>query len=83
MAAVSQMTFFKCILMNEKIWILIKISQKFVPTGLFNNRPEQGSGDGLAPTDKPLSEVVVRLPTRLFHSMRWEVSAEATFGYVC
>ena len=34
MAAISQMIFFRCISVNEKFCILIKISFKFVPKGL-------------------------------------------------
>ena len=30
---------FICIFLNENIWILIKISHKFVPKGLINNIP--------------------------------------------
>ena len=28
---------FKCIFLNEDVWILIKISLKFIPNGPFNN----------------------------------------------
>ena len=48
---------FKCIFLNENLWILIKISLKFVPKGPINNIPAlvqvmawHNSGD------KPLSE---------------------------
>ena len=51
---------FKCIFLNEKVWILIKISLKFVPKGPINNIPAlvqimawRRSGD------KPLSEPVM------------------------
>ena len=30
---------FKCIFLNENVWISIKISLKFVPKGLINNIP--------------------------------------------
>ena len=30
---------FKCIFLNENVWILIKISLKFVPKGPINNFP--------------------------------------------
>ena len=30
---------FKCIFLNENVWISIKISLKFVPMGLINNIP--------------------------------------------
>ena len=51
---------FKCIFLNENVWILIKVSQKFVPKGPINNI--------LAlvqimawhrPGDKPLSELMM------------------------
>ena len=48
---------FKCIFLNENVWILIKISLKFVPKGLINNIP--ALVQILAwrrPGDKPLSE---------------------------
>ena len=56
---------FNCILLNENVWIMIKISLKFVPKGPINNIP------GLVqimvwrrPGDKPLSEpITVSLPT--------------------
>ena len=59
---------FKCIFLNENIWISIKISLKFVPNDLIKNIPAllqmmawRRSGD------KPLSErMVVRLPTYIY-----------------
>ena len=39
MAAISHHDIFRCIFMNEKICILIKISQKFVPKGSIDNNP--------------------------------------------
>ena len=39
MAAVLADDLFRCMFMNEKIYILIKISSKFVPKGLINNNP--------------------------------------------
>ena len=58
---------FKCIFLNENVWISIKISLKFVPKGPINNIPAlvqimawRRSGD------KPLSEpMVVRLSTHI------------------
>ena len=38
MAAISQ-TIFSCIFVNEKFWILNKISVKFVPKGPIDNNP--------------------------------------------
>ena len=58
---------FKCIFLNENVWILIKNSLKFVPKGPINNIPalvqimawhRRG--------DKPLYEqMMVRLPTHI------------------
>ena len=60
MAAISQTDIFKCIFLNENVWISIKISLKFVPKGLINNIPAlvqimvwRRLGD------KPLSEVMM------------------------
>ena len=58
---------FKCIFMNENVWILIKISVKFVPKGPINDIPSlvqimawRRSGD------KPLSEpMMVSLLTHI------------------
>ena len=67
---------FKCIFLNENVWISIKISLKFVPKGPINNIPAlvqimawRCSGD------KPLSEaMVVNLPTHIFVSQPWAMS---------
>ena len=40
---------FKCIFLNENIWISINISLKFVPKGTSNNSPALVSVNGLAP----------------------------------
>ena len=57
MAAVSQTIVLDAFFVNEQFRILIKMSLKFVPKGLMNNKP------ALVPTmawrrigDKPLSE---------------------------
>ena len=48
---------FKCIFFNETIWILIKISLKFVPKGPINNIPALVQIMAWRrPGDKPLSE---------------------------
>ena len=47
---------FKCIVLNEDIWISIKISMKFVPRGQINNIPALVQ---IRPGDKPLSEPMV------------------------
>ena len=51
---------FKCIFLNENIWISIKISLKLVPKGPINNIPAlvQIMACRL-PGDKPLSELMV------------------------
>ena len=58
---------FKCIFLNENIWIPIKISLKFVPKGLINNIPALVQIMAWRrPGDKPLSEpMIVRLPTHI------------------
>ena len=42
--------FFKCINLNENVWIPIKISLNFVPNGRISNIPALVSDDGLAPS---------------------------------
>ena len=56
---------FRCIFVNEKICILIKISLKFVPRGPIDNNPALVQiMTWHRPGDKPLSEpMIVRLPT--------------------
>ena len=56
---------FKCIFLNENVWILIKISLKFVPRGPINYIPALVQiMAGHRPGDKPLSgPMMVRLPT--------------------
>ena len=58
---------FKCIFLNESVWIPIKISLKFIPRGPINNI--QALVQMMAwrrPGDKPLSEaMVVSLPTHI------------------
>ena len=39
MATISQTIFFRCIFVNEKFYILIKISLSFVPKGPIYNNP--------------------------------------------
>ena len=43
---------FRCIFMNEKICILIKISLKFVPKGPINNNPAWCLDNGLVPNKR-------------------------------
>ena len=40
---------FKCIFLNESVWISINISLKFVPEGQFWQYSSTGSENGLAP----------------------------------
>ena len=58
---------FKCIFLNENVWILIKISLKFVPKGLINNIPALVQIMAWRrPGDKPLSEtMMVKLLTHI------------------
>ena len=58
---------FKCILLNENVWIPIKISLKFVPQGPINNIPTLVQIMAWRrPGDKPLSEpMMVKLPTHI------------------
>ena len=58
---------FKCIFLNENVWIPIKISLKFVPKGWINNIPAMVQIMAWRrPGDKPLSEpMMVRLPTHI------------------
>ena len=58
---------FKCIFFNENVWILIKISLKFVPKGPINNIPALVQIMAWRrPGNKPLSEpIMVRLPMHI------------------
>ena len=58
---------FKCIFLNENVWIPIKISLKFVPKGPINNIPALVEIMAWRrPGDKPLSEpMMVSLPTHI------------------
>ena len=58
---------FKCIFLNENVWIPIEISLKFVPKGPINNIPALVQIMAWrGPGDKPLSEpMMVRLPTHI------------------
>ena len=58
---------FKHIIMNENVWIAIKISLKFVPKGPINNIPSLVQIMAWRrPSDKPLSEpMTARLPTHI------------------
>ena len=58
---------FKCIFVNENVWIACKISLRFVPKGPINNIPVLVQIMALRrPGDKPLSEpMLITLPTYL------------------
>ena len=58
---------FKCIFLNENVWIPIKISLKFVPKGPINNIPALVQIMAWhQPGGKPLSEPMMgRLPTHI------------------
>ena len=58
---------FKCIFLNENVWIPIEISLKFVPKGSINNNPALFQIMAWCrPGDKPLSEpMMVSLPTHI------------------
>ena len=58
---------FKCIFLNENVWIPIKISLKFVAKGRINNIPALVQIMARRrPGDKPLSEpMMVSLPTHI------------------
>ena len=67
MDAISQTIFSIFCLLNENIWIPIKISLKFVPKGPINNIPALVQIMAWCrPGDKPLSEsMMVSLPTHI------------------
>ena len=58
---------FKCIFLNENVWIAIEISLTFVPKGRINNIPALVQIMAWRrPGDKPLSEpMMVSLPTHI------------------
>ena len=58
---------FKCIFLNENVWIPIKISMKFVPKGPINNIPALVQIRAWrCPGNKPLSEpMMVSLTTHI------------------
>ena len=58
---------FKCILLNENVWISLKISLKFVPQGPITNIPALVPMMAWRrPGDKPLSgPMMVKLPTHI------------------
>ena len=73
---------FKCIFLNENVWIPIKISVKFVPKGPINNIPALVQIMAWRrPGDKPLSEsMMVSLPTHICVTRPHELTAMDTFS---
>ena len=57
---------FKCIFLNENVWILLQISLKFVPMGSINTFPSLvWIMAWHHPGDKPISEPMVSLPMHI------------------
>ena len=74
---------FKCIFLNENVWIQIKISMKFVPKGPINNIPALVQIMAWRrPGDKPLSEpMMVSLTTHICVTRpQWVNSSDAGDG---
>ena len=74
---------FNCIFLNENVWILIKISLKFVPKGPINNIPALVQIMAWRrPGDKLLSEpMVVSLLTHICVTRpQWVNSWQASYG---
>ena len=65
--AILKTTFFKCIFLNENVWIALKISLEFVPKFQINNIPALVQIMAWRrPGDKPLSEpMMVSLLTHI------------------
>ena len=73
---------FKCIFLNENVWILLKISLKFVSMGPINNIPLLVQVMAWRwPGNKPLSEpMLVSLPTHICVTRpQWIEGAEAEY----
>ena len=76
---------FKCIFLNENVWILLKISLKFVLKGPINNIPSLVQIMAWRrPGDKPLSEpMMVRLPTYICVTRpQWVNSSHPSAAYM-
>ena len=76
---------FKCIFLNENVWISIKISLKFVPKGPINNIPALFQiMASRRPGNNTLSEpMVVNLLTHICVTRPQWVKAEATALHLC
>ena len=74
---------FKCIFLNENVWIPIKISLKFVPKGPINNIPALVQIMAWrCPGDKPLSEpMMFCLTTHIFVTEPQWVNIFCTFFF--
>ena len=67
---------FKCIFLNENVWISIKISQKFVLKGPINNIPTLVQGA------KPFSEpILVNLLMPIYASLSFNELTQALNGH--
>ena len=70
---------FKCIFLNENVWISIKISLKFVPKGWINNIPALVQIMAWRrPGDKPLSEPIMVIS--LMHRAYMHHSASMSYS---
>ena len=75
MAAIFADDIFKCIFLNENVWILIEISLKFVPRDQIDNIPSLVQIMAWnRPGNKPLSEPML---TYLHHSASMSEHVEA------
>ena len=76
---------FKCIFLNENVWIPIKISLKFVPKGPINNIPALVQIMAWRrPGDKPLSEpIMVSLTTHICVTRPQRVNINIYPTYYC
>ena len=75
MAAILADNKFKCIFLNEKYRISIRISLKFVPKGPIDNKPALVQVMAWRRTgDKPLSEPMLTQFTDAYMGHWWEMS---------
>ena len=76
---------FKCIFLNENVWILLKISLKFVPKVPINNIPALVLIMAWRrPGDKPLSEaILVSSLTHICVTRPQWVNMSLTFNKMC
>ena len=79
---------FRCVFLNENVWISIKLSLKFVPKGRINNIPALVQIMAWCrPGDKPLSEpMIVSLPTHICVTrpqwIIWHLNLDSLRGYL-